>query len=43
MAARLLDGLEMLVEQGALSIRLWAGVEPDRAVMRAALASIFGS
>jgi shikimate dehydrogenase len=37
-----IDGLEMLVEQGALSIRYWAGVEPDRSVMRESLAAIFG-
>jgi shikimate dehydrogenase len=33
-----LDGLDMLVEQGALSIGYWAGVDPRRAVMREALA-----
>jgi shikimate dehydrogenase len=33
-----LDGLEMLVEQGALSVAYWADVEVDRAVMRDALA-----
>jgi shikimate dehydrogenase len=32
-----LDGLGMLVEQGRIAIRLWTGVEPDPAVMRAAL------
>jgi shikimate dehydrogenase len=37
-----IDGLEMLVEQGALSIRYWAEVEPDRSVMRESLAAIFG-
>jgi len=31
----------MLVEQGVLSVRYWAGVDPDRAVMRAALADVF--
>lgn len=36
-----LDGLEMLVEQGALSVRYWARVEVDRAVLRAALADVF--
>jgi shikimate dehydrogenase len=30
------DGLEILVAQGALSLRLWTGREPSRAVMRAA-------
>jgi shikimate dehydrogenase len=31
------DGLGMLVEQGALAIAFWTGVDPDRAVLRAAL------
>jgi shikimate dehydrogenase len=35
--ARTLDGLGMLVEQGRISVEAWAGVEPDAAVMRAAL------
>jgi shikimate dehydrogenase len=39
--AQTLDGLGMLVEQGAIAIRLWTGAEPDRAVMRAALAEVF--
>lgn len=39
---RTLDGLGMLVEQGAVAIRLWTGVDPDRAVMRRALADLFG-
>jgi shikimate dehydrogenase len=39
--AHTLDGLGMLVEQGAIAIRLWTGAEPDRAVMRAALAEVF--
>jgi shikimate dehydrogenase len=34
---RTLDGLGMLVNQGAMGFRLWTGVDPDRAVMRAAL------
>lgn len=36
---RAVGGLPMLVEQGALAWRRWLGVEPDRAVMRAALQS----
>ena len=39
---RTLDGLGMLVEQGAVAIRLWTGVDPDRAVMRRALADVLG-
>jgi shikimate dehydrogenase len=34
---RTIDGLGMLVNQGVLGIRLWTGLEPDRAVMRAEL------
>ena len=34
---RAIDGLPMLVEQGALAWRRWLGVEPDRRVMRRAL------
>lgn len=30
------DGLEMLVQQGAEALRLWADIEPDLEVMRAA-------
>lgn len=36
-----LDGLGMLVNQGAANIEYWTGVAPDKAVMRAALESIF--
>jgi shikimate dehydrogenase len=36
---RTLDGQGMLVNQGARGFRLWTGIEPDRAVMRAALAT----
>lgn len=34
--ARVVDGLEVLVCQGALSYRIWTGREPDRAAMREA-------
>ncbi|HEX7040806.1 MAG TPA: shikimate dehydrogenase [Trueperaceae bacterium] len=34
---RTLDGLAMLVEQGAASLRLWTGLEPPLAEMRAAV------
>ena len=35
-----LDGLGMLVGQGAIGIRHWTGVDPDQAVMREALEGI---
>ena len=38
-----LDGLAMLVNQGAISIRHWTGIDPDPAVMRHALEQILGS
>ena len=34
-----LDGLGMLVHQGAAAVERWAGVSPDRSVMREALAA----
>jgi shikimate dehydrogenase len=34
--ARLVDGLEVLVQQGAASLRLWTGVEPPIETMRRA-------
>jgi shikimate dehydrogenase len=37
-----LDGLGMLVNQGAISIRHWTGVDADRAVMRRKVEDIFG-
>jgi shikimate dehydrogenase len=37
-----LDGLGMLVNQGAIGIRHWTGVEPDPAVMRGTLEKLFG-
>jgi shikimate dehydrogenase len=37
-----LDGLGMLVNQGAISIRHWTGVEADTAVMRRKVEEIFG-
>jgi len=40
--ARTLDGLGMLVGQGALAVRHWTGVEPDREVMRAAAEGALG-
>ena len=37
-----LDGLGMLVNQGAIGVRHWTGVEADRAVMRRTVEEIFG-
>ena len=42
-AARTVDGLGMLVEQAVLGIRLWTGVDADRAVLRSALVAVFGA
>jgi len=38
-----LDGLGMLVNQGAIAIKLWSGQAPDRGVMRRALRQIFST
>lgn len=38
---QVLDGLGMLVNQGVIGFRLWTGVDPDPAVMRAALEEVF--
>jgi len=40
--AQVLDGLGMLVAQGAVAIELWHGVSPDRGVMRARLSEVLG-
>jgi shikimate dehydrogenase len=40
---RTLDGLGMLVNQGAENIEYWLGVSPDKAVMRAALERVFAA
>jgi shikimate dehydrogenase len=37
-----LDGLGMLVNQGAVAIRLWSGVDVDRGVMRRELERVLG-
>ena len=39
--ARVLNGLGMLVNQGAIAFKLWSGVEPDPSIMRAALETFF--
>jgi shikimate dehydrogenase len=38
-----LDGLGMLVNQGAIGIKHWTGVDPDPAVMRSTLEALFGT
>lgn len=38
---RVIDGLGMLVAQGAIGIKYWTGLSPDSSVMRAALQAIF--
>jgi shikimate dehydrogenase len=40
---RVLDGLGMLVCQGAVGFKSWTGIEPEPAVMRRALESVFGA
>ncbi len=40
--ARTLDGLGMLVYQGAIGFKMWTGQEAPVAVMRQALADVFG-
>ena len=37
-----LDGLGMLVNQGAINVRHWTGIDPDSRVMRKKLEQIFG-
>jgi len=39
--ARTLDGLGMLVYQGAIAFRMWTGQEPSVEVMKEALESVF--
>ncbi len=38
---RVLDGLGMLVNQGAIAIKIWSGQQPDSAVMGQALRDVF--
>jgi shikimate dehydrogenase len=37
-----IDGLAMLVNQGRIGIRYWAGIDPDGSVMRESLEALFG-
>jgi shikimate dehydrogenase len=41
--ARILDGLGMLVYQGAIAFEMWTGVEAPTDVMRQALEEVFGT
>lgn len=38
-----LDGLGMIVHQGAIGFKLWTGIDPDLAVMREAVEEFFGT
>ncbi|MBS0208944.1 MAG: shikimate dehydrogenase [Planctomycetes bacterium] len=40
--ARTLDGLGMIVNQGAIGFRLWTGLDPDKALMRDAVEEYLG-
>lgn len=42
LGCKVLDGLGMLVNQGATNIEYWSGVTPDKGVMREALVRVFG-
>jgi shikimate dehydrogenase len=39
---KVIDGLGMLVNQGTIGVEYWSGIDPDPAVMRAALEDVFG-
>jgi shikimate dehydrogenase len=41
--ARTLDGLGMLVYQGAIAFQMWTGVDPSIEVMRRSLEEVFGT
>jgi shikimate dehydrogenase len=41
--ATTLDGLGMIVHQGAIGFKLWTGIDPDVAVMREAVEEFFGA
>jgi len=40
---KVIDGLEMLVNQGVIGIKYWTGVDADPCVMRKALEEVFGA
>ena len=39
---RVLDGLDMIVNQGVIGVKYWTGVDVDASVMRKALADVLG-
>jgi shikimate dehydrogenase len=39
---KVIDGLGMLVQQGVIGFEYWTGIQPEAAVMREALESVFG-
>jgi shikimate dehydrogenase len=41
--ARTLDGLGMLVGQGAIAFKMWTGVDAPAGVMRRALEEVFAT
>ncbi|MEZ0319941.1 MAG: shikimate dehydrogenase [Pyrobaculum sp.] len=42
LGVKVIDGVDLLVEQGALAERIWLGVEPNREVMRKAVLQFLG-
>jgi shikimate dehydrogenase len=40
--ATILDGLGMIVNQGAIGFKLWTGIEPDKTLMREAVEEFLG-
>ena len=39
---KVIDGLDMLVNQGVIGVKHWTGIDPDPMVMRKALEKVFG-
>jgi shikimate dehydrogenase (EC 1.1.1.25) len=42
LGVKVIDGVDVLVEQGAQAERIWLGVEPSREVMRKAVLQFLG-
>lgn len=42
LGVKVVDGVDLLVEQGAQAEKIWLGVEPDRAVMKKAVLDFLG-